>query len=320
MPNRSAPPHEGNLMTAEPHTTTRRRLAGLVLATGTLLGGGLAVTGSASAAPVEIFDTAIVRRADIVPITLGCEVVDRDAPSIGCRWSTPDAAAGYRLVRLALGTDQGRTVVARIDDPSVNSFVDTPVRRGIRYRYVVQAYDAAGRLIGASRAAHVGVPSAEETVDVEALRLECEATSPTSVRCAGSVPSTPARTLTLWRSVDGGEREVAESFASPFPSSYGDVVREGTRQVRYAIIATDGDGEIVARSRAEAVRMPEVDDPTPSTLVPVRPPATIDVRPVTTDTPQRPIDEPERDAERPTDTRPTRTTTTTTAERPTRDG
>ena len=277
-------PHDGGI--SHP-TRTGRRLAGAVLAAGTLLGGGLAVTGSASAAPTEIFDTAIARRTDIVPITLGCSVVDRDAPSIGCRWSIPDGAAAFRLVRLAVGTDQGRTVVARIDDPAQNSFVDSPVRRGVRYRYVVQAYDAPGRLIGVSRPAHVGVPPADAPADVEVLRLECQATSATTVRCAGSVPTVSARILTLWRSVDGGEREVVESFAQPFPSSYGDVVPPGTARVRYAIIATDGDGEIVARSRAEVVGLP--DAPPPTTDVPVRPPTTIDARPVAT-SPERPDD------------------------------
>ena len=43
------------------------------------------------------------------------------------------------------------------------------------------------------------------------------------------------------------------SFDRPFASSYRDVVPAETNRVVYAVIATAGDGSIVARSRAEGV-------------------------------------------------------------------
>ena len=269
---------EGISMTAErnhqqqhpvKNLTTRRRLVGLALTTATLAGAGVTIGSVAHAQPaVEIID-ADVQRARIIAMSLDCEPrVGDDIAAIGCRWSTVDHAAGYRLVRVAPATDQGRTVVARIDDASVNTFVDSPVRQGVRYVYVVQALDANGRLIGASRPVHVGVGDADQPTDIEQLRLECSATSSTSVRCVGGIPNAEARTLTLWRSVDGAAREAVASFNQPFPSSYGDLVREGATQVHYAIIATNGDGEIVARSRAELVVMPRPTDVVPE---PVRP-------------------------------------------------
>lgn len=99
---------------------------------------------------------------------------------------------------------------------------------------------------------------------IEVLRLDCRVAdgqpSPAATRvrvgCEWTTPTT-ARVLTLWRSVDGGPRERVASFAHRIPSSYRDVVPASTSRVVYAVIGTDGDGDIVARSRPDGVAIPD---------------------------------------------------------------
>ena len=230
-----------------------------------------AAVGTLAAAPVAADDVGST--ADIVAersehrveaMRLTCSARDGDVAAIGCRWSVPDGAAGVRLIRVALGSGMGRVTVYRTDDPTDNTHVDTPVRRGVRYLYAVRAIDSAGRLVGASRPVIAGVPK-DDTPAVEALRLRCEATGTVTVRCGWSLPDHPARVVTLWRSVDGAARERVASFRAPFPNSNGDQVPSSSSRAVYAVIATDGAGEIVARSRATA-------SPSPT---PIRPLSTV---------------------------------------------
>ena len=220
------------------------------------------------------------RTAHVEVMRLNCTAHDGDVAAIRCRWSVPDDAAGTRLLRVALGSGTGRVTVHRTDDPSANTYVDTPVRRGVRYLYAVRAIDAAGRLVGASRPAIAGVPVPDDPPAVEVLRLKCAATGADTVRCGWNAPIAPAGVLTLWRSVDGGVRERVASFRPPFATSYGDQVPAASSRAVYTVIATDGAGEIVARSRADGVTFSDVEPPAVDVGPTDRPPA--ETRPVET--------------------------------------
>jgi|GEM_PF-1205783 len=184
------------------------------------------------------------------PLQLSCEArLSDDVAGARCAWSAPtsDAAAGVELVRVAIGSDQGRQVVFRTTDLSVTEHVDTPIRAGVRYAYAVIAVNNVGRIVGRSRTVVTGVPAAEPP-SVELLQLHCRAGSsePTErnrVGCEWTLPTSPARALTLWRSVNDGARERVALFSTPFAASYGDVVSAGTTSVVYVVIATDGDGQ-----------------------------------------------------------------------------
>ncbi len=287
-----------------PHVGRRHR-------PGRLLGSAVvaaAAFGTLAATPVaadDIGSTAdiAVERSEhrVEAMRLNCSARDGDVAAIGCRWSVPDGAAGIRLIRVALGSGMGRVTVYRTDDPTDNTHVDTPVRRGVRYLYAVRAVDSAGRLVGASRPVIAGVPKGD-TPAVEVLRLRCEATGTVTARCEWSLPDGPARVVTLWRSVDGAAREQVASFRVPFPTSYGDQVPSSSSRAVYAVIATDGAGEIVARSRADGVAFPDADpaavdvDPVDTRPVETRP---VDTRPVDS----RPVDSRPVDS-RPVDSRP----------------
>ncbi|MFK7919184.1 MAG: hypothetical protein AB8G14_14000 [Ilumatobacter sp.] len=239
-------------------------------------GAGLTMAGTAAA------DQSVAGVSVPVDVLqLGCEGrVRDDVAAIGCRWTVPDGAVGVRLVRLAVGSGEARQVIHRTSDPWSNTFVDTEIRRGVRYLYVVQAIDAAGGIVATSRPAVAGV-APNPSPDVEVLRLDCSATGEVAVRCRWTVPIEPARTLTLWRSVDGAAREVVESFAAPFPTSYGDLVPTSTTRAIYAVIATDSSGEIVARSRADGVAFTVTPTTIPPTTIPPITIPPITVAPIT---------------------------------------
>ncbi len=88
------------------------------------------------------------------------------AVSVGCDWTAArsESAAGYELWR---GVDGGeRLLIARmgLDQASVR---DDDVSMGHRYRYVVVAVDADGRIVGRSRAEHVALAAHDRAEDRE---------------------------------------------------------------------------------------------------------------------------------------------------------
>ena len=112
--------------------------------------------------------------------------------------------------------------------------------------------------------------------------------------------SAHAAVVSLWRSVDGGARELVEQFRPEGPAAYRDAVPAGARSVTYAVVATTDSDRVVARSRSVTVRIPQnhvrpvdtvpvdtrpVDTVSPDTVPPVtRPVATappVTVAPVT---------------------------------------
>jgi hypothetical protein len=277
---------------------------GLAVAATFVVGGVSASASSvrptSSAVPDRVATDVVDRSDRIEALKLDCHGVDRDEAAIACRWSIPEhpRAAAVKLYRSALGTDEARTVVFRTDDLEENSYVDSPIRRGVRYLYAIRVVDVNGRIVGASRPVIAGVPPVDQP-EIEVLKLACAAASASVATCEWSLPDRPARVLTLWRSVDGGPRERVASFEQRFPTTYRDEVPEGTRRAAYAVIATTGD-TIVARSRASYVRFADEPDtdvrPVDTRPVDTRP---VDTRPLDT----RPVDTKPVDT-RPLDTRP----------------
>ncbi|MDJ0768788.1 MAG: hypothetical protein QNJ12_08340 [Ilumatobacter sp.] len=199
------------------------------------------------------------RRSGLEALRLECAVRTTDAgPAVRCEWSMPQAPAAswVRLVRLDPDTDRHRQVVFRTADLTETGYLDAEVRAGHRYVYAVQALSEAGRVVGQSRPERVRV-----TADVEVLRLRCRlGPAREAIGCEWSRPqSRDAFVVSLWRSVDGGPRELVERFRPSGPNAYRDPVPAGASKVTYAVIATTETDRIVARSRPETVRIPRPD-------------------------------------------------------------
>lgn len=250
---------------------------------------GLAGPTVAAADQVDQLADRPIERPDVRPddhkleqLRLECNVRQSDGHSaIGCHWSEPtsDRAAGVRLQQIVVGAGQGRETIYRSTNLEVTEYLDTAVRQGHRYVYAVQALNHDGRVVGMSRPVNIGVPPIDPPVDppaIEVLGIHCAVgdidppTDRVHIGCEWRLPQAgTARLLTLWRSVDGGERERVAGFTHPFQTSYRDVVPAGTHRVAYAVIATNSEGEIVARSRAAHVAIPHDRPPPPTSIVPV---------------------------------------------------
>ncbi len=101
--------------------------------------------------------------------------------------------------------------------------------------------------------------------DVEVLRLECRPATQfdNAIGCAWSdVTANGAVGYQLWRIVDRGDREMAWRGGLDTTEQL-DRVPGDAQVVRYAVLAVDDAGEIVARSRAERVVLPSDDAPNP---------------------------------------------------------
>ena len=218
----------------------------------------IAATAASLAFPIALAAPAVSAAgagSAIELMRLDCaERVTDTSAAVRCEWSAPSAAdaAGYRLWRYDPTTDRVRQVIFRTGDLGVTEYVDSAVRRAHRYTYVAQALNGDGRVVARSRAETVGVPGHRS---VEVLRLACElGAGGDAVGCEWSAPgSSDADVVELWRSVDGGTRELVDAFRPSGPNAYRDPVPEGATTIAYAVLARDADGKIVARSRAQRV-------------------------------------------------------------------
>lgn len=220
-----------------------------------------AAAGANDRAPDARTDTAARR---LEPIRLRCGVRTADARSVvRCEWSQPasDPAAAVRLFRFDPAVDPHRMIIYRSENLAATSFTDDEVRAGHRYAYALQVYDANGRLVGRSRAVWVSIPEVADH-HVEVLKLACALGDTAEwIGCEWSRPvGRDAAVVSLWRSVDGGERELVERFRPAGPNAYRDAVPSGAHSVTYVVIATTDADRVVGRSRAETVRIPSIDD------------------------------------------------------------
>lgn len=222
----------------------------------------LLVAVPATATATAAGDTTPVRdTTDVEALRLECVARVADSGAVvRCDWSAPttSGAVGVKLYRSDPAVADGRRVVYRSGDVGATGFTDSHVRPGHRYAYAVVAVDQAGRIVARSRAEWVRVPSDS---DVEVLRLRC-ASGPAgeAVGCEWGRPqSRDAYVVSLWRSVDGGQRELVERFRPSGPTTYRDPVPADATRITYAMIATSESGRIVGRSRPETVTIRHID-------------------------------------------------------------
>jgi hypothetical protein len=175
-----------------------------------------------------------------------CGGGDGAAPEITCRWRARTAgAAGFVVVR---ADAEGRSVVYRSDDLTQRTFTDTAVEFDTRYRYRLILVDADGDRVGRSRVATAIVRSEQP----ELLGLTCDGTDtdPIAVTCTWDTPeSTDAESVQLWRITRGSPRVLVTTVTTD-QTTADDELPAGVERARYAVIARDADGVIVARSRA----------------------------------------------------------------------
>jgi hypothetical protein len=176
--------------------------------------------------------------------------------SIVCRWAAPDgvSVARYRLWRTVDGGT--RQLVTSVRGDATLRHADFNIRSGKTYRYTVVGYGTDGSRVAKSSIAKVYVPSAPQ-----ALWFNCVViidAGDESVRCAWSdTTRASAVRYVLYRSVNGGAREAIYRTGEDGRRSFRDRdVRPG-QSIRYAVVALNASGRIVAWGGPDRVVIPD---------------------------------------------------------------
>ncbi len=175
--------------------------------------------------------------------------------AIVCKWRAPDGTtvAKYRLWRTVDGGARQLVVVKAADARLRHA--DFNIRTGHTYRYLVTGVDTAGTRVAKSAVdkVYVGRPA-------QVLRFNCVVEIDeglTSVVCRWSdTTRASAVRYVLYRSVDGGSRQAIYRVGEDGRRAFRDRdVRPG-QAIRYAVVAVNASGRIVAYGGPDRVVIP----------------------------------------------------------------
>ncbi|MEM7142442.1 MAG: hypothetical protein AAF548_15570 [Actinomycetota bacterium] len=249
----------------------RRRFA-VVAVLATLLA-GLAVAPAAAAASESdgagtlrrafgvLRDVDGVDRQTDAAVELECEpriASDTDVVdgAVHCEWRSEAEVRSWQLWNAQIRPERGaRALVAELG-ADVASYTDAEVEVPGKYVYVVLGLDGEGEVIARSRVEVVKLRHRE--ADIARIGLRCKAhrtdvEDEIAVGCNWSdVRSDTAVGYVVSKAVDGGEPAVIARTGLDVTDVRDDDVEKG-RRYAYVVVAVDGDGEVVGRSRIETV-------------------------------------------------------------------
>ncbi len=195
-------------------------------------------------------------------IRLACAVVvpnplSPTAPNraVVCKWVAPDGVAvkTYRLYRSVDGGARSR--IASVAGDARLRHADFRIRTGHTYRYLVTGVNAEGTRVAKSAVVkvYVGRPA-------EALRFNCAVVideGASSVICRWSdTTRRSAVKYVLYRSVNGGAREAIYRTGEDGRRAFRDRDVKPGQAIRYAVVAVNGSGRIVAFGGPDRVVIP----------------------------------------------------------------
>jgi fibronectin type 3 domain-containing protein len=189
----------------------------------------------------------------VVPNPLSAIAPNR---AIVCKWRAPDGVtvAKYRLWRTV---DGGARQLVTVKTPDARlRHADFNIRTGHTYRYVVTAVDGTGTRVAKSAADTVYVVR-----PAQALRFNCVVEIDeglTSVVCRWSdTTRASAIRYVLFRSVDGGPREAIYRVGEDGRRAFRDRDVKPGQAIRYAVVAVNASGRIVALGGPDRVVIPD---------------------------------------------------------------
>ena len=208
----------------------------------------MAATPTATPAPIPTFKLTC---SLVVPNPL-----DPSAPNRAnvCKWVAPVGAtpAVYRVWR---SVDAGKRVLINNVDPTSNlRNADTNIKTGHTYHYFVTGVTAGVR-VAKSNVANVYVVQAPQT-----LAFSCKLVTvgtATGVSCHWSATTRPAAIrYVLWRSVDGAARTNIYHPGIHGKRTFIDAAVVSGQSIRYAVVALNLQGRIVAYGSPVTVNLP----------------------------------------------------------------
>jgi len=209
---------------------------------------------AASAAPATTAAPPEIRLACalVVPNPLSPASPNR---AIVCKW-TPTANASVSAYRLWRSVDAGsRALIATVPTGSPLRHADRNIRTGHTYHYFVAAVNAGGTRVARSNVASVYVGRAPET-----LAFNCVVVidgAKVWAACHWSATSRAAAVrYVLWRSVDGGAPQAVYRTGIHGHRSFADHDVKAGQKIRYAVVALDKYGRIVAYGSPDVVQIP----------------------------------------------------------------
>lgn len=175
--------------------------------------------------------------------------------AVVCRWAAPVGitVAKYRVWR-ADGT-AARVLIGTVASTSPLRFADRNIRTGHTYHYFVAGVNTAGSRVARSNIANVYVARAPQTLAFNCVRVTDNGTS--WARCNWSATTRAAAVrYVLFRSVDGGARQAIYRTSITGARSYADKDVKPGQKIRYAVVALDKYGRIVAWASPDTVQIP----------------------------------------------------------------
>jgi hypothetical protein len=195
-------------------------------------------------------------------IKLACTLVvpnplDPIAPNraIVCKWTAPTSldVSAYRLWR---SVNAGpRHIIATVAPTSALRHADRNIRTGYTYHYFVAAIGKDGTRVARSNVASVHVARPAQALAFNCVVVIDNATTHARCHWAATTRSTAVRYV-LWRSVDGGPRQVVYRTGIAGHRYFTDATVKPGQVIRYAVVALDKSGRVVAFGGPDTVHIP----------------------------------------------------------------
>jgi hypothetical protein len=189
----------------------------------------------------------------VVPNPLEATAPNR---AIVCKWVAPAGVdvANYRLWR-SVNTGP-RYLIATVPATATLRHADRNIRTGHTYHYFVAALNAAGTRVAKSNVANVYVGRAPQTLAFNCVVVIDTALTDVSCRWSATNRATAVRYV-LWRSVDGAARQAIYRTGIHGHRTFVDRNVKAGQRIRYAVVALDKYGRVVAYGSPDVVQIPK---------------------------------------------------------------
>ena len=196
-------------------------------------------------------------------IKLACTLVvpnplEATAPNraIVCKWSAAPATITVANYRLWRSVDAGsRVLIATVPSTATLRHADRNIRTGHTYHYFVAAVNSTGTRVARSNVSNVYVNRAPQTLAFNCVVVIDGAKDWVNCHWSATTRATAVRYV-LWRSVDGAARTVAYRTGIHGTRSFSDKDVKAGQKIRYAVVALDKYGHIVAYGSPDVVQIP----------------------------------------------------------------
>jgi fibronectin type 3 domain-containing protein len=172
-----------------------------------------------------------------------------------CRWTAPTAitVAKYRVWR-ADGT-AARVLIGTVASTDTLRFADRNIKTGHTYHYFVAGVNDAGTRVARSNVSNVYVTRAPQTLSFNCVLVTDNGTSWSRCYWSNTARATAVRYV-LYRSVDGAARQAIYRTGIHGTRSYADKDVKSGQKIRYAVVAYDKLGHVVAYASPDTVQIP----------------------------------------------------------------